>query len=211
MHTLHYEESSSYLWTTLDLYWIPVTSSPVGLSTVYIHSMEFTHGWWKHSAGFNIHTMGTCMSAHISWSQLRSWWTWFTWQSGELGSEGRFWMGSAASFTSDSNAAGWGGEAWSDSQCLFCWISQSNPHSTCLDLAHSCFSCVIQIDSDWTSTHFIICFHLTESHFMWQRSLSTSTQHECAGPIYSSQSLWVVQHIIWCLLCLQMPGRQPLL
>lgn len=27
-------------------------------------------------------------------------------------------------------------------------------------------SLVIQTDSDWTSTQFIICFHLTESHFI---------------------------------------------
>lgn len=69
--------------------------------------MEFTHEWWKHSAGFNIHTMGTNMSAQISWSQLCSWWTWFTWQSGELGSEQRFSMGCAASLTSASIESGW--------------------------------------------------------------------------------------------------------
>jgi len=47
------------------------------------------------------------MSAHISWSQLRSWWTWSTWQSGELRSKWRFSMGSAESVTPASIETGW--------------------------------------------------------------------------------------------------------
>lgn len=47
-------------------------------------------------------------------------------------------------------------------------------------------------DSGWTSTQFIICFHLTLSHFIWQQIPSTSTQHECASPIYFSHSLRVM-------------------
>lgn len=60
--------------------------------------------------------------------------------------------------------------------------------STELDLAHGCFNC----DSDWPSSWFIIHFHLTQCHFIWQQSVFTSTQHECASPIYCSHSLRVV-------------------
>ncbi len=144
--------------------------------------------------------MGTYMSAHISWSQLFSWCTWFTWQSGELGSEGRFSMGSAASATSASNKSGWV-RLRAGLGCvvgLSVLVLLGLAPSPCGFLTQPAWvwlmvaSVVIQTDSDWTSTQFTICFHLTESHFIWQRSLSTTTQHECAGPVYFSHSLRVV-------------------
>lgn len=72
-------------------------------------------------------------------------------------------------------------------------------------------SVVIRTDSDWTSTQFVICSHLTASHCIRQRSLSTATQHERVGPAGVGHSLRVVPHLILSPLRPQMPGRLPLL
>lgn len=145
------------------------------------------------------------MSARFSWSQLLSCWTWFSWQSGELSSEPGLAMRSAhVDHVGFKPSWGWfwlwGGGCLGVGLPMQAVLNLATPqsfsllffNSTCFGSACTCFSCVAQSDSDWTSTQFIICSHVTESHFVWQRRLSPSTQHECADPIDSSRSLWVV-------------------
>lgn len=149
------------------------------------------------SAGFNIHTTGTYMSAHIIWNQLCSSCTWFTWRSGELSSEGRFSMGSAASATSASNKSGWvrlrglRGRCMVRLSVLVLLDLASRPrrffNPTCLDLARGCFSC----DSDWFRLDVHSVYHLfsfdRESLFLTAESLHHNSAWMCRSNLLQSQ------------------------
>lgn len=138
--------------------------------------------------------MGTYMSAHISWSQLCSWCTWFTWQSGELHSERRFSIGSAASVKSSSNESGW---VRPSARCtvglsvLALSDLASKPArvftSTSLDLAHSCLS----YDSDWFRLDVHSVYHLfssdRESLHLTAESLHHDSAWMCRSNLLQSQ------------------------
>lgn len=143
------------------------------------------------------------MSAHISWSQLSSWCTWFTWQSGELSSEQRFSMWSEASVTSASIESGWVRlRGWcmaglsmlvlfdlSLSQHEF-WVELVPIyHHACLDLAYSCFC----HDSHWFRLDVHSLYHLflfdRESLYMTAASLHHNSAWMCRSNLLQSQAV----------------------
>lgn len=181
--------------------WNQVASSPVGMNAVHRYTLRLhmndrtTELDWT----FTLHR-----HLHVSTHQLKSTiGSWSFWQSEELGSERRISMESAALVTSAPVKTGWvrlrgGRHGWTLNACSVRSLVRARSgfdsklipvhQSTELDLAHGCFCC----DSDWPSSWFIVHFHLTQCHFIWQQSVFTSTRHGCASPIYHSHRLRVV-------------------
>lgn len=192
------------------------------LSWIQLHHLQYDWRWknyeriytWIMEAQcwiYYLHCRHLQMWAHISCSQLNPSCMWFSWPSGESGSGGGFLVGSTAS-------AKW---ASNDSRSVrlrgWCTVGLSMILLPDLTWGHVGFNSTqivahrhLSGDSDWFRLDFHSVYHLcTESFYL--ASLSTTTQHGCAGPVYFSHSSRVLLRIIWCLLRLRMPGRLPLL